>query len=203
MTYLRKGHLWTPTRNIWVPRCIAPPQCDISPAMIGGIAASRRRSATSTVEVGVTTEGASSATLYTDYLYCLAKFTASQTGNITSMVMFSANTSATLDVKVGIYTDSGGSPAAPVSGSPTEFVNPGTWTIAWKEFGGLTIPVTSGNVYWIAICVSENSVFTYRYEALTSAMQYISLAYGNAWPNPYGTHTDFDRQVSIKGVLEY
>jgi hypothetical protein len=45
MTYRRTGNLFTPTRNIWVPRILAPPMCEISPALIGGIAASRRRTA--------------------------------------------------------------------------------------------------------------------------------------------------------------
>lgn len=45
MTYFRQGSLFLPTRNIWVPRrSLSDNRGFISPALIGAVAASRRRS---------------------------------------------------------------------------------------------------------------------------------------------------------------
>lgn len=174
-------------------------------AQWGAVLSGSRSSATSTTTVGYNVIGANLASGFTgDYLYAATKFTATHTGNITSIFIYSTGASGTVSVKLGLYADSGGSPGALVSGSPITFTTPGTWTLQWKEFTGFSIPVTSGTSYWFSVDSSESGGFTYYYDELGTDLWYLSTPYSSSWPNPYGTPDgSINRNVSIKATLTY
>jgi hypothetical protein len=90
-----------------------------------------------------------------------AYFTASATGNLTKISVYGTNTSATQDFEFGLYHDIDGDNAAgnleKVPGSPAQFLDVGTWTAKWKDFG-VNMPVTAGEKYWIFVAVSESGV---------------------------------------------
>lgn len=201
MTYLRTGSLFTPTRNIWVPsRKLSDTRGFISPALIGGIASSRRRTATATVEIGYNTVGASTATGYTGYIYCQTPFTAPETGTITSVFLYSENDSAARHIKVGLYADDAGSPKTLIAGSPCEFVGEGTWALEWHEFTPTAFPVQKDSIYWLTLAVATDSLTLY-FDAGTQ--HYKGTAYGSAWPATFSSDGTLGRKVSVYGILTY
>jgi hypothetical protein len=154
------------------------------------------------VEVGYTAVGAGSETRNSDYIVGGGKFTAPSSGTITSIWLYSANNNSGLDVKVGVYVDSSGSPGAKVAGSPVEFLNMGTWSASWKEFSGLSFSITSGGVYWLMFIPSLNGSLTaYRDTAGSNSYAYKAATYANAWPDPYSKTGSNSTQWSIKATL--
>lgn len=130
-----------------------------------------------------------------------ARFVSPVTGTLDSVSVYSANTSATQDIKIGLYHDENGDRSSfpKVTGTPTEFANVGTWAISWKQFA-TSFPVTSGEVYWIALQVSESGVTSMKY-SVTSGVQRVGLgypAYSDAWSD-FGSVGGDQLLVSVKG----
>jgi hypothetical protein len=125
---------------------------------------------------GYTTAGNSKE--WAGYLI-LSKKNLAVPGTVQSMSVYSAVVS---DVKVGIYSDNGGSPNSLVAGPYTSAVGPGWNTITF------TTPVylTAGN-YWLAIQLHTYGAVTYKSGTSSAVLRYTGLSWGSAWPNPAGS----------------
>ena len=108
------------------------------------------------------------------------KFTAVATGNVTEM-RFRAKANVASNVYIGIYADSGGSPAA-LLGQKTVAVSSGAERVIIVALDS-AIPVVSGTAYWIAhVC----TVSVVGLKAETSIRKTKAWTYA-ALPNPAGT----------------
>ena len=124
---------------------------------------------------------------------------AGHTGTITSIYIYSSNTDAAQDIKLGIYTDSSG-PNTLVGSQ--EFTNVGTWSAEWHQFTGLSIPVTATNSYWLAWSVSIDSVTTMYNDDVTGT-RYIDFNTYPTWNDPFTSDGTTTATYSIYAVIEY
>lgn len=152
------------------------------------------------IEVGNTVAGSGSASLVTGSLRASGKFTVAQSGSITKISIYSSNSSADNDFIVGIYTDSSGSPSSLVGYA--SFENYGTWDTGWKDFD-LEIALLSAGTYWIVETHSASASFTIYRDGLTGGQKSVTLAYGDALPDPFGTPTTLNYNLSFKALFEY
>jgi hypothetical protein len=110
----------------------------------------------------------------------LSKFTASTTGVISQISVYSAGTG---NVKVAIYADSFGEPGALLNANSTS--NP-LVEDAWNNISITDTSVTAGNAYWLGAITDSNNAIT---KIVTpNPRRYKSQAYADfTWP---GTLTD-------------
>lgn len=194
---------WRKQFGIWVPdRKLSDERGFINPGVVGAIAGNRRRSSGGgSVNVGNESIMGSSGALSQNYMHFVAKFTAPQTGTITKIFMYSSNSASTADTKIGLYTDSGGVPNVPVSGSPVTFSDIGTWSLEWHEFSPVSLSVTSGSVYWW--CVHNNQNNPVSYYGSGTGRYYLLSPWSSSWPSPISGTTNWGNTVSIYGQLDY
>lgn len=111
--------------------------------------------------------------------FSLGKFTAVQTGHVTSFRVYSLVNG---NVKVAIYADSGGEPGARLSYNNTaQAVTGGAWNT-------LTIPgldITTGVDYWLATNRDTNGATSHRTVSGVARYKYAAFA-GFTFPDPAG-----------------
>jgi hypothetical protein len=131
-----------------------------------------------------------------------AKDTAANTGTITSISLYGSNTSATLDIKFGLYGDTAGTPGALLYG-PVEYTDVGTWSLGWKTFSGLSWSVSASTIYYLAFSFSETSVTTY-YDLPGGNQRWSDFkVYGGVWSDPLQIEATNGWLVSIYATIEY
>jgi hypothetical protein len=164
-----------------------------------------------TETVGTATEGALSATMTTNSNGISGTyFTPTHSGTLTTISMYSFNTSATVDLQWGLfeYTSGTDPDASTLVGTETQITNPGTWDNGssgpiWKDFT-VNYSVVAGHHYRIAWNASENSVVTYYYSEPGGTQGYFrTQTFGTAWVSPFGTPSTSTRLRSIKGAIVY
>ena len=112
-----------------------------------------------------------------DYVY-LAKFTAIATGNAVEIRVYSL---ASGNVKVAIYADLAGTPAALLRANNTG------QAVTLNQWNTLTIPSTeilTGTVYWVGTICDTDDALSYAGTAGTSLIKNIAYA-GFTFPDPY------------------
>jgi hypothetical protein len=84
---------------------------------------------------------------------------------------------ATEDIQVGIYQDSGSNTPQTLIGTEKQFDNIGVFSAQWKEFdvSGQGMNVTSGTNYWIGINGSAGNTTLYMETAGADARHKISM----------------------------
>jgi hypothetical protein len=163
-----------------------------------------------TETVGTTTEGATPATMTQNANGITLSFTPVHSGTLTTISMYSFNTSTTVDIKWGLFEYVSGTDPddATLVGTPTEFLNPNTWdggagVPIWKDFT-VSYAVVAGHTYHIGWVPSEGSVITYYYDEPGGTQGYTRTnSYGAAWVTPYGVNTTSTRSRSIKATITY
>jgi hypothetical protein len=167
--------------------------------------------ATGTETVGTTAEGASAATMTANSNGISgAYFTPGHSGTLTTISMYSFNTSTTVDLQWGLfeYTSGTDPDASTLVGTETQIVNPGTWDDGssgpiWKDFT-VSYAVVAGHHYYIGWNTNENSVVTYRYSEPGGTQGYYRTNnFGTAWADPFGVPSTSTRLRSIKGTIVY
>jgi len=146
-------------------------------------------SGSATGTLGYTSIGGSSASTAN---YIGSKFTASETGTVSSIVAYTAAAAGTVNIDVAIYSDSSGYPATKLAtGTSTVSVNT---TPQWVTVP-ITYTITAGQTYWIYFWASgSRSVYwdagsTNQYESNGGTF--------NTWPATESGGTFFDRKLSI------
>ncbi len=151
----------------------------VGPVEVGAGVSAAGGSAT----IGNTTVGGSSGVDYdTGKIECYGPFAVSNNGTVNTIYLYSSNSSATLDIAVGLYVDSSGSPGA-LLGTETRFTDAGTWAAGWKNFA-VSYSVSNGSSYWICRNISEAGVYTRYYDASGGNRKYNWSTYADAWLNP-------------------
>lgn len=156
-----------------------------------------------TVEVGYTTPGASNTALGAAYIFCGGKFTAPNTGTITSIYLYGANTTASVDMKFAIYNDDSNNPTTIVA-TEVEKTDVGTWTEGWHEFTGFSFPVNSGSTYWIAVRTNNAGQPSVNYDSGgTGTNAYATHTYANAFQSPFNKAGSNGTKFNFKALLTY
>ena len=129
--------------------------------------------------------------------FAMNKFTAVANGN---MVEFKIKMQANGNVKVGVYADSAGEPAALLASVGS--------TAAVTGWNTITIPSVSivlGTDYWLAANQELTTKIGVRNDAGIYTMRFKTLAFANAFPDPAGTGytnaTDYMNIVAGWGSL--
>lgn len=121
----------------------------------------------------------------------MCKFTCAVSGDITEVRI---KLQASANIKVGVYADSVGSPAALLASNQTGVA---CGIVGWNSIP-LELAVTTPTVYWLALNVDTNAKALYNGAGGTT--KYKALAYGNAFPEPAGGEfTDQNWLVAIAG----
>ncbi len=121
----------------------------------------------------------------------MTQFTAEETGNVTEIRV---KVGGNVNVKVGIYADSGGEPAALLASNQVGQAS----TVGWNTIPMTSLAVIKDTVYWIAEN-SDASQVRFRNEGLEE-VRFKVLAYGGAWPNPAGGgYNTTEATVAIAG----
>jgi hypothetical protein len=102
---------------------------------------------------GTTTVGSSSV------VWLAGPYTASTTGNITSIHVFCKYDTSQPNVVAAIYSDNGGSPGNLLSSSSVATLVDSA-TYRWYDFPITSVQVTSGQSYWIGTMADANYLFT-------------------------------------------
>jgi hypothetical protein len=157
-------------------------------------------SAGGTEILGKNAIGGTSAAYGANSLVFTNKFTPTQTGTITQVDFYSANSAALQDVKIGIYTDSSDAPNTLV-GSETAFTDTGTWSTGWKAFT-TSFAVTASSTYWVCMKVSLSGI-TYYYDSTAGRMRFKADTYANAFPATASGLSTFAADVSIRLTNAY
>lgn len=154
--------------------------------------------------IGYQEVGNSSNRLSNNKIRCSSLSTPTHNANITSIKIYSKNTSVTEDVKIGVYQDNTGVPGEKI-GTEKEFSNIGAYPEQWKDFSGLNLPVTAGNSYWLCVEVSEATSFSVYYDSLSGTNRYLKdKTYSNPWPSSFGVPTNSDSYMhSITALTDY
>ena len=155
-----------------------------------------------TETIGYETAGSSNTQTTEGVLVCSAMDAPANSGNITSIFIYSSNTNAALKIKVGVYADDAGSIGNKV-GSEVEFT-PGTYSAEWHEYSGLSIPVTASTNYWLCRVVDSSTAMTFYYnsDAANSRWQ-IDQAYASAWPSSMTGEAGSTAKFSLKATVTY
>lgn len=121
------------------------------------------------------------------------KFTATDSGTVTSISYYVAAASGTVACAAAIYSDSAGVPLnklAEDTGNQTATTTPGWVTI------NISLAITKGTTYWLARW-TDASANVYWNNGATD-QYYVQGAVFETWPDPEaGTGTKFARAVSI------
>ena len=152
-------------------------------------------------EFGYHTIGGISAPDFNDdVVYAGVRAAATATGIVTSIFLYCDCATAGQDMKFGIYTDSGNSPNTKI-GTETEFVNVGTWSAEWHEFGGLNYSVSNGVYYWLAVSLVNDMTIYYASVGETEYYYQGASGYGNSWPSPFITTDDPSITLSMYAII--
>ncbi len=155
-------------------------------------------------EFGYTTVGSSSGALGSGGgpIRCSGRGTPTNNGTVTKLSIYSANTAATNDVKVGLYTVSTDD-LTTIIGTETAFTDTGTWSAGWKEFT-VSYSVTAGTYY--AICISaidDTAVSVYYNETTGVNLWYTNHNYVDAWPSPIAEDATSATNASFKAYYTW
>lgn len=154
---------------------------------------------------GVTAEGASNATADNKNIYCRALDTPANSGTVSKISIYGSFTGTTNDLKLGLYTDSGGEPSSLV-GTETTFNNIGELSLGWHEFD-VSYSVVGSTGYWICYINSESGRFRQYYSVPGGTQGYFSSAttFKDAWPASWDTVNDTPSmaEVSIKAYYTW
>lgn len=149
--------------------------------------------------IGATTTGASSTTNWNPIL-CSAIDAPNITGVVSTIYVYSSNTSTTVDVTVGVYDDSSGPNA--IVGTEKETLNPGTWAEGWKGFAVSTdVSLTAGINYWLCLEISEDIISLWYDSAAVTSRYYDTHTYGVSWPATFSIATSSTALYSIKAIV--
>ena len=157
------------------------------------------------VEVGTTTIGGSSTTFSSAYRFWFIKWTATHTGTLDQISVYSSN-ATTLDVKFGLYETENVQhlPSLKITGTPLELTGVGTWATGWKDFdvSAAAFAVVSGHEYIMALQTSADTITVY-YDAVPNRC-FKAFAYSDAWGNdPVDALDRDDVKYSVKGRITY
>jgi len=132
-------------------------------------------------------------------------YVASGSGTLTNFYAYFRKNDSTTNgdsVKVALYTDSGGSPNAPIAGSNIELTATST-TKNWYN-NAISGSITNGNTYWTAItCVYENNHPSYFGYTSVSGSKRAASDYSTFPQNPYGTITSTTDNEKISIYATY
>jgi hypothetical protein len=145
--------------------------------------------AASSATVGWTSYTTQGTLLTGSRLYCYGPFatTGSGSATVSKISIYNETASETVDMKLGLYTDSTGVPGS-IVGTETEFANFGDiggegLPAGWHDYT-VSYSITLGSSYHICLDVSASSVAYVYSDGGTEGtnMNYMASAYANAWP---------------------
>jgi hypothetical protein len=112
----------------------------------------------------------------------LTRFQAVESGDVDTIKVYAGT--ASTDLKVAIYSDSGGEPNALLGDGnlAVSVVN------SWNDVPMVSVPfvtVINGTYYWLGIRVG--AINGAKYDNTSGTMRYKALAHASAWPDPAGS----------------
>jgi hypothetical protein len=146
--------------------------------------------------IGYTTQGATADAWGANYINCVGPATTSHAGTVSKITLYSSS-EANINLKVGLYSGSGGAPATKV-GTETTITGTGTWSLGWHDFT-VSYSVNNATEYWQCYCASDSGITAY-YTDPGSGTHYYNMAntYANAWPSTFSASNDYSLDESSR-----
>ena len=159
--------------------------------------------ASGTETIGVETPGGTALATSAGYLILSAFFTAAHSGTFQTISMYFACSSASQDLKLGLYDGATASTAALVG--YLEYANPGVVAAGWHDLdvSGQGWSAVAGHSYWIGYNTNDTAINYYYDESGANSGYALLQTYTNAWPDPYGAGSGGTKLRSLKATIAY
>lgn len=132
--------------------------------------------------------GASSTVTSNVFARASASFTASTNGTISLISLYTSNTSATQDLEIALYTDTGAAAPNTIIGTETIFTDIGVLSLGWHNYI-VSYSVTAATKYWIAVHYSELTSTTEYYIAASGDGNARDTVAYSTWNSPFEVDT--------------